>query len=1075
MMFHSLSLYGVGRHNGTVLDDLGPGLTVVYGANESGKSTVLAGIRGILFGRLTMAERAIHPGRGASGSLVVSNADGTMYHLERALSRKSPLKITSDTGIVGAGQDVLKEHFPELSEVEDAVYRTVFSFQLAELTDLQRSDAVLARRMFSLGATGGVSPVELEAFLGQAAKSLFNPDRRARNARLNQCLSELEAVKRAWLDKRDGVESYERLQAQVEKLRRERLRAEEQWHETLQAKQRVQKRLEALPLHQALVQRMEALRQVTPHTPVTEEAVSALAVCKERIAGAQQRVEALVKQQAELEKRVAEMPAVHLDAEDVVRVHQLVMQSSGVLQQEQALAEKMDELRETERQRVELRKHMSPLWTDEALEGAETGSEAVASVQHWHGQWEHWERAVDALERQLAAQDRLHREQLQAYEAACRERLGTVPSVQQLRAEEAAVSHVLERLAEDEWVWSDGEREVEQLRRMDAEWVVLQDEMRPAQAGASIPLAGVFTAAAAVMAMIGATPTWLATHSFLDVGVSVVGIGALVFGLWWTVRRRVKASDDSSSAHTRQLRAQREAVRRALTDRMNQLRSFTQEEKTRLKPEEVRSTLRDKRRVYEADKERFAELVALGLRAQETKAERERQARELADARAQQAQVREAWAQWLRRYGLEQSEQTPASFHMELERVRQYKALTSRLREQRQVVETLQRQVESFCREAEHVLSRGMESVLQGEVAVTVESGSADWIPPAVSVLCERLRRAEAAIADVERRNAERQRMADRLKQVREALTVAERELRERTDEKSKWYKDFGVATDEQYAALLDTHAKVKRQEDEVRELQYQLYGMFGSQAAYEAEVSGLNEATRDGLEQELEACEAAVREAKQQFDTVTRTLNQLEQTLATWEDGPSALDLYWRVHQLEDEKRALAREYAVHLLALHLVKEARHRFEQAHRPKVLELASRWFATMTHGKYVQLNVHTGERGATDLTAVDAQGRAWPVLELSRGTQEQVYLALRLAVVGEYAEQGVVLPVILDDPLVNFDPHRLSAALSTLRDFAEHLQVVYLTCHRDVLAFAEADPCVQLRYLDDNDRVSSGRV
>ena len=51
------------------------------------------------------------------------------------------------------------------------------------------------------------------------------------------------------------------------------------------------------------------------------------------------------------------------------------------------------------------------------------------------------------------------------------------------------------------------------------------------------------------MAMIGATPTWLATHSFLDVGVSVVGIGALVFGLWWTVRRRVKASDDSSSAH----------------------------------------------------------------------------------------------------------------------------------------------------------------------------------------------------------------------------------------------------------------------------------------------------------------------------------------------------------------------------------------------------------------------------------------------------------------------------------------------------------------------------------------------
>ncbi len=1075
MRFHSLSLYGVGRHNGAVLDDLGPGLTVVYGVNESGKSTVLAGIRGILFGRLTMAERAIHPGRGASGTLVVSNANGTVYHLERALSRKSPLKIISDTGVVGAGQDVLKEHFPELCEVEDAVYTTVFSFQLAELTDLQRSDTVLARRLFSLGATGGVSPAELEAALGQAAKSLFNADRRARNARLNQCLAELEAAKRAWLDKRDGVESYERLQEQVKKLRQERLRAEEQWHEARQAKQRVQKRLDALSLHQELLQRIEALRQGTPQTSVTEEMVSALAVCRERITDAQQRVEALAEQQAKLEKRLAEMPVVHVDADDVVRVHQLVMQSSGVLQQEQALAEKMDEWHDNERQRVELRQYMSPLWTDEALEEAETGSEAVASVQHWERQWEHWERSVDALERQLAARDRLYREQRGEYEAACRERLGTVPSVQHLRAEEAAVSHVLERLAEDEWVWSDGEREVEQLRRIDAELVVLKDEVPPQQAGLLTPLKVMFASVAAVMAVIGATPTWFATHSPLDVGVSVVGIGTLVYGLWWTVRRRVNANVDSSSAYTRHLQAQRLAVRQALTDRMNQLRSFTQEEKTRLKPEEVRSMLRDKRRLYEEDRNKFAALVALGLRAQETMAERERLAQELADARARQVEVRKAWAQWLGRYGLEQSEQTPKSFLTELERVRQYRAITLRLREQRQVVETLQRQVESFCREAEQILSRGTESpLLQEEAAVTVEPGG-DRIPPSVSVLCERLQRKEAAIADGKRQNTERQHMVERLEQLRQELAVAKRELRERMDEKLQRYKDLGVTTDEQYAALLAVHAEVKRQENAVRELRFQLYGMFGSQKAYEAEVPGLNVATRDGLEQELEECEAAVREAKQHFDTVTRTLNQLEQTLATWEDGPSALDLYWRVHQLEDEKRTLAREYAVHLLALHLVKEARHRFEQAHRPKVLELASRWFATMTHGKYIRLNAHTGEQGATDLTAVDAQGRAWPVFELSRGTQEQVYLALRLAVVGEYARQGVVLPVILDDPLVNFDLHRLSAALSALRDFAENLQVVYLTCHRDVLEFAKADPGVQVRYLDDNDRVSSGRV
>ena len=70
--------------------------------------------------------------------------------------------------------------------------------------------------------------------------------------------------------------------------------------------------------------------------------------------------------------------------------------------------------------------------------------------------------------------------------------------------------------------------------------------------------------------------------------------------------------------------------------------------------------------------------------------------------------------------------------------------------------------------------------------------------------------------------------------------------------------------------------------------------------------------------------------------------------------------------------------------------------------------------------------------------------------LSRGTREQLFLALRLALVASYARRGVVLPLVLDDVLVNFDVGRAKAAALVLRDFARQgYQVLIFTCHEHI--------------------------
>ena len=67
--------------------------------------------------------------------------------------------------------------------------------------------------------------------------------------------------------------------------------------------------------------------------------------------------------------------------------------------------------------------------------------------------------------------------------------------------------------------------------------------------------------------------------------------------------------------------------------------------------------------------------------------------------------------------------------------------------------------------------------------------------------------------------------------------------------------------------------------------------------------------------------------------------------------------------------------------------------------------------------------------------------------LSCATREQVFLAARLAIVDMLWPEGGP-PLLLDDPLVNFDPARREAALEVIREAAQRHQVILFTCAHD---------------------------
>jgi uncharacterized protein YhaN len=123
----------------------------------------------------------------------------------------------------------------------------------------------------------------------------------------------------------------------------------------------------------------------------------------------------------------------------------------------------------------------------------------------------------------------------------------------------------------------------------------------------------------------------------------------------------------------------------------------------------------------------------------------------------------------------------------------------------------------------------------------------------------------------------------------------------------------------------------------------------------------------------------------------------------------------------------------------------------------LIERAGQLFAHLTSGEFTaigmeqvgQTTVAVAERSAS------AGGGRLFVPSLSDGTQDQLWLALRVAGVFHHIDKVGPLPVIIDDVLVNFDDERTARALEMLADLAEHTQVVVITHHPHLVAIAQS--------------------
>lgn len=201
----------------------------------------------------------------------------------------------------------------------------------------------------------------------------------------------------------------------------------------------------------------------------------------------------------------------------------------------------------------------------------------------------------------------------------------------------------------------------------------------------------------------------------------------------------------------------------------------------------------------------------------------------------------------------------------------------------------------------------------------------------------------------------------------------------------------------------------------------------------------------RRDLAEQLQATEQQMREADGAAAVARQELSRLDGS------GEAAI----LTDQLSRQRSRLASEvdrYVPLLFARHLLNEAVRRFERDNQPEMIATVSDLLSKMTAGRYTKFERASGN--AQGILVRQSNGLEKRPEQLSTGTREQLYLAIRLAYVLHYCRQSEPLPIVMDDVLVNFDEARARNTLATLAEVAQTVQVLFFTCHPHMVALAK---------------------
>ncbi|KEK24940.1 ATP-binding protein [Bacillus gaemokensis] len=212
MRIEKLHIYGYGKLENVEMDL--SMLTVLYGENEAGKSTIRSFMKSILFGFPTRGQRRYEPKEGGKygGAMTVMSKQYGRLKIER-LPKTAAGEVTVyfEDGKTG-GEEVLHDL---LSGMNESLFDSVFSFDMHGLQNIHHiGEAEIGNYLFSASAVGSDALLQLDKKLEKEMDQRFKPN--GRKPEINVSLQEIKKLQEKLNEWQGKIGTYEK---QVKQLK----------------------------------------------------------------------------------------------------------------------------------------------------------------------------------------------------------------------------------------------------------------------------------------------------------------------------------------------------------------------------------------------------------------------------------------------------------------------------------------------------------------------------------------------------------------------------------------------------------------------------------------------------------------------------------------------------------------------------------------------------------------------------------------------------------------------------------------------------------------------------------------
>lgn len=1007
------------------------GMTVFYGPNEAGKSTLMRLIRGVLYGYNERDQRTAGPSpqpMACDASLRLELAN-QRYHLRR-ISRPGTRGQLQLDGRDITDDDAFMQHL--LSGQSEELFQNVFAIGLNELQELATLNGEdVAKHIYglSLGPDG-------ERILGAQQTAATERHRLLHDdgdsGHITELLRQLDAVEQELRQtSRPEVQHGQLLTRQHDVT--EQIETLKQKQSALQHDLRARRFLRRTWPHWSTQRDLKRQLDALPRHPhVSEKSLRRLDEFDRQLSDLKRRRSALVDESRTLGQRATAIEANAALEEHACEIRALAERAETVRETRNHLQTVARTQDQPPQEFVTVADQLKDICTSEQIARVDTSAARTLSLHRAGSAYrDATRRRVKTVKRYKRMASALQRRQA-ALKAMSRLLGGQTPKLAREFAEKRLEE--LERL-----------RTLMQREQMLTEGVALvNDELRELDDRSRLPLffhavlwffgiggfvlfaAGIYAATQGYDGIVAGGPTaWI-------IGLCYMLLGLSSLATTWTMQQHFRPNAE----RVQELLLRKQTLDRDLQAARQEIDQLTRRDAMRpplaatvarggdphdLSADDLLPLIRE--RIEQLRAAERSQRIIDKLKGSMTKLRPK-----LQECQRAVSQNRQVWHRALRDAGLSDALSVGRT-------LRQWPHLLDarrhwdRWQEKRAEIKRLRGEIEAFAADVE-TLTRDL-----GEPRRT------DADPVRV---IDDLARTLEQLSDLRR---ERSTLRQSSKEKRRKAAEMESEITRLRRERSELLDRCGVQDRDEFVAALKTVARRNELEASLEEVNASLNKLV-------AEESDLAIVEDDLLRYDPDAADADIQTTRRELEDVDaklqrlfEELGQLKAGLREAEDDRHVASLRFERTQLRAAlKSAIERWHAIRVVE-QSVESMREQIERTQQPRTLQIASGYLSQLTCGRYHNLWTRLGSR---HLIVDDEEGHSVQIEHLSSGTREQVFLAIRIAMMKQFSENEIELPLILDDVTVNFDQVRTEAAVQTLMDCTRNgQQILMFTCHLHV--------------------------